>query len=60
MLNDRHYEIIIFTETCLNNSVANAMLNPLNFYTVYRIYRPDNSRGCGIIVYVNINYNRYA
>ena len=30
MLNDRHYDIIIFTETWLNNSVTNTMLNPLN------------------------------
>ena len=57
MLNDRHYDIIIFTETWLNNSVTNAMLNPLNLYTVYRLDRPDNARGGGIIVYVNINYN---
>ena len=56
MLNDRHYDIIIFTETWLN-SVTNAMLNPLNLYTVYRLDRPDNARGGGIIVYVNINYN---
>ena len=56
MLNDRHYDIIIFTETWLNNSVTYAMLNPLHLYTVYRQDRPDNSRG-GIIVYVNITYN---
>ena len=57
MLNDRNYDIIIFTETWLNNSVTNAILNPLNLYTVYRLDRPDNARGGGIIVYVNINYN---
>ena len=32
-------------------------MNPLNLYTVYRLDRPDNARGSGIIVYVNINYN---
>ena len=52
-----HYYIIIFTETWLNNSVTNAMFNPLNLYTVYRPDRPDNAHGGGIIVYVNINYN---
>ena len=57
MLNDRHYDIIIFTETWLNNIVTNEMLNPLHLYTVYRLYRTDNARGGGIIVYVNINYN---
>ena len=56
MLNYRHYDIIIFTETWLNNSVTNAMLNSLDLYTVYILDRPDNARGGGIIVYVNINY----
>ena len=57
MLNDMHYDIIIFTETWLNNSVSNAMLNPLHLYTIYRLDLPDIARGGGIIVYVNINYN---
>ena len=37
MLNDRHYDIIIITETWLNNSITTAMLNPLNVYSVYRL-----------------------
>ena len=57
MLDDRHYDIIIFTESWLNNSVTNAMLNPLHLYTVYRLDSPYNARGGGIIVYFNINYN---
>ena len=57
MLNDRHYDIIIFTQTWLNNSFTNAMLNKLNLYTVYRLDHHDNAHGGGIIVYVNINYN---
>ena len=57
MLNDMHYDLIIFTETWLNNSVTNAMLNQLNLYTDYRLDSPDNARGYGIIVYININFN---
>ena len=50
MLNDMHYDIIIFTETWLNNIVTNEMLNPLNLYNIYRLDRPDNTLGGDIII----------
>ena len=59
LINSNIYDILIFTETWLNKNIFNSLLNPNDKYTLYRLYRNTNTRGGGILVYVNIHYNTY-
>ena len=53
------YDILIFTETWLNNNMFNSLLNLNDKHMLYRLDRNINTHGGGILVYVNMHYNTF-
>ena len=59
IVNSHLYDILIFTETWLNDAIPNAMLLNNNYYNLYRHDRVTKSHGGGILIYINLNYISY-
>jgi hypothetical protein len=50
--NETKLDVINITETWLNSSVSNAMLDPLREFTIFRLDRPTKTGGGGVCVFI--------
>ena len=53
-MNRPTYDIIIFTETWLNDEITDGMLLNDTYYNLFRLDRIIKTNGCGILIYINI------
>ena len=54
LLNNGFYNILIITETWLTDNIFYSIFLPNNSYNLYGLDRSSNSRGGGILVYIDI------
>ena len=50
-------DLICITETWLNNSVTNAMLDPQNLFNIFRIDRNTSTSGGGVCIFAKRHIN---
>ena len=60
IINSREYDILIFTETWLNQDITNGMISDNNFYNLFRVDRLTNTHGGGILIYIKHHYQAHA